>query len=223
LNSQATVHVATKVSTGTQGSITLNTDSALTIGSITGTGNTLAAPNTIQINSGGTLGGGGTINAQKVINGGTVAPGDPTTLTIAGDYTQTANGVLVLAIGGPDSADSDHLAIDGMFAVETGAVLQLDFIDGFAPTAGETFDLIDYQTIDPLNAAFSQVDIEGLQAGFEYVVTPVGGDVTNFQLTALNDGVSTVPEPSTYALIAVGLLILGFCPRSTRVRKPAFL
>ena len=67
-----------------------------------------------------------------------------------------------------------------------GSVLELDFINGFAPHAGDTFDLVAYGS---LTGNFSTIDIEGLNPGFQYTLAPDGSG--NLQLTALNDGVPT--------------------------------
>jgi hypothetical protein len=78
---------------------------------------------------------------------------------------------------------------------------------------GETFNLIGYKSLDPLSFGFSSVDITGLAAGFDYVITPVGTGGTNFQLTALNNGVSTTPEPSTWALVLASISLIAFKAR----------
>ncbi len=168
------------------------------------------------INYGGSLTGGGTVNAN-VFNAGTVAPGDPQTMTINGNYTQLAGGILVLDVDGVASNDYDQLDVTGELSIEPGATLELDFGKGFAPTIGETFNLVDYGSLDPGNAAFTTVDITGLADGFLYAITPVGTDGTDFQLTALNDGISTTtPEPSTWVLLLAGMFLLGFVSRRMR-------
>jgi T5SS/PEP-CTERM-associated repeat protein len=199
LTGGATIHASSTVSAGINGTIDA-TGGAITIGS----NDTAATLGEILINTGGVLAGNGTFIANKVINGGNIVPGDPTTMHIQGDYEQTANGVLTLDIAGAGAGDYDTLDITGALKIDSGATLKLNFIDGFAPTLGETFDLIGYQTVDPLNASFTTVDIEGLAPGFDYTLTPVGLGGTDVQLTALNDALTAVPEPSTYALLLLG-------------------
>ena len=150
---------------------------------------------------GGTLGGSGTING-KLINGGTVNPGDPQTLTVNGDYQQLSGGLLQIAIAGRTMPEFDHLNVTGHVTLDMGANLELDFINGFAPKTGDKFDFL--QSGDALIAAnFSNITITGLAPGFQYVVAPDG--VGSFALVALNDGVSTtnVPEPRTVALLGL--------------------
>ena len=60
--------------------------------SITGT-----IGSTTTVDSGATLEGGGTINGD-IVNNGNVAPGDPTTMTVNGNYTQNSGGNLQVQI-----------------------------------------------------------------------------------------------------------------------------
>jgi hypothetical protein len=99
--------------------------------------------------------------------------------------------------------------VTGDLTLDAGATLQLDFIDGFAPTTGETFNLVDYGSLRSLTTDFTTVDITGLATGFNYTLTPVGIGGTDFQFTALNNGVSTTPEPSTYLLVLAGMSFLA--------------
>jgi T5SS/PEP-CTERM-associated repeat protein len=175
----------------------------------------LTANGGVMVNAGGLLGGGGTIHGN-VTNAGTVAPGDPQTTTIDGNYTQVAGGFLMLSLAGNAPGDYDQFNVTGELSVESGSALQLNFIDGFAPTLGETFDLVNYGTLDPLNVSFSTVDVTGLASGFEYALTPVGTGETDFQLTALNNAVSTTPEPSTWALVLASISLIAFKARRMR-------
>jgi hypothetical protein len=171
----------------------------------------------VNINAGGGLIGqgvvSGTVNGTvngNVSNAGTVAPNDPQTMTINGNYTQLATGNLVFALDGADSVDYDHLVVTGEISIQPGATLTLNFENGFAPTKGEIFNLVDYGTLDSLNADFSNLTLTGLAPGFDYLFTPVGTGGTDFQLTALNNGVATTtPEPSTWFLLITGLTLLA--------------
>ncbi len=165
-------------------------------GSVTGT----------VFNFGGIVGGSGTINGT-LINAGVVAPGDPQTLSIQGDYEQMGGGTLELVIAGLDALRQDHLSITGSLSLLDGAQLKLEFIDGFAPKTGDRFDLIDFGTLDPAANHFSIVDIEGLEPGFQFTLGQDGAG--KFALTALNDGISNVPEPRAILLVETGLAILA--------------
>ncbi|HSI14708.1 MAG TPA: autotransporter domain-containing protein [Chthoniobacter sp.] len=72
---------------------------------------TLITPRT-SINPGGTLSGKGYIEGNVFNFGGNVAPGDsPGTLTIRGNYIQTAEGTLTIEVKGAKSGEHDLLAV----------------------------------------------------------------------------------------------------------------
>jgi hypothetical protein len=99
---------------------------------------TLVAPN-VDLN-GGSLTGSGTIQAN-VINAGTVAPGDTVgTLTIQGNYTQTANGVLLIQIGGANAYG--QLAVTGTATL--AGTLQVSFVNGYVPAVGTDFEILTF-------------------------------------------------------------------------------
>lgn len=140
---------------GAPGTLTIAADGAVTVGE--------AAPvaGSLVIGNGGTLSGHGTIlapggaGAGGGVNNfaGTVAPGaSPGTLTIDGDYTQGAAGVLEIEIGGPvTGANHDQLVVTGTATFEEGARIRLILIDPdpgdgveevFLPHAGAVFQIL---------------------------------------------------------------------------------
>jgi autotransporter-associated beta strand protein len=89
------------------------------------------------VNPGGTLGGVGTIGGNVSNNGGVVAPGDaPGTLTIGGNYTQSATGTLTIQIAGIGAGQFDVLAVGGTATLN--GTLQLVRLNNFQYKAGET-------------------------------------------------------------------------------------
>src|SRR5438445_6233450 len=88
-------------------------------------------------NEGGTISGTGTLKGT-VINAGQVNPGGselPGILTVTGDYTQTAAGVLNLEIGGPSVGNQyDRLAISG--AATLDGTCNVSLINHFQPEPG---------------------------------------------------------------------------------------
>ena len=128
---------------------------------------------------------------------------DPSIVTVLGDFTLMPGGLLSLDIAGTTPDLFSQLIIGG-FGVFDGTI-DFDFINGFAPHAGDQFDLITALG----GADFSQASFQilGLQPGFEYTDTFSGG---HFILTALNDGVSTTaaPEPGTLLLFGLALFTM---------------
>jgi hypothetical protein len=195
-----------------QASVTVQGGTGKTFGSWTG--------GVITIGNGNlTFAGGNTaLGDNIVVNGGTgtVYNNDPLMvampITITGSFDESGTGKLdlLLSSAGFGSLDvSGHGTFDG--------TLVLDFIDGFAPKEGETFDVID----DPDGATIdlAATDILGLERGFEYSTSFADGE---FTVTALNNGVSAsqVPEPGPVGLLGAGLLALWSWVRRRRDPEP---
>ncbi len=103
---------------------------------------TLTANSTVTI-SGGVLSGAGTVNGD-VVNAALVSPGDsPGTLTINGNYTQTAAGALNVEISGPDPGTGyDQLAISGT-ATLAGA-FNIVMVKNSVPDYGTRFHVLTF-------------------------------------------------------------------------------
>jgi hypothetical protein len=103
---------------------------------------------------GSTLTGGGVI-AGNVVNSGLVSPGaSPGRLSISGNYTQNANGTLVIDIEGNDNSNPLNLQFDFleiMGNANLSGTLAVD-LEGYTPLQGEQFTIVDANT---LSGAFS--------------------------------------------------------------------
>jgi fibronectin-binding autotransporter adhesin len=166
---------------------------------LVGAGSTLTATQ-ILVGTSGLLGGTGTINGNVVLDGGTLAPGaSPGTLNIVGSLN-VLSGVIRLEIGGTAPGQFDVLNVTGATTIANATII-LDFVDGFAPTAGDVFAL--FTGSSPPAFEDVTVVVEGLAPGFAFTV-PQGNPLT---IMALNDGISTtgVPEPASLALLGAGL------------------
>ena len=107
-----------------------------------------------------------------------------------------------------------QLAIGG-FGLFQGTI-DLDFINGFAPKTGDSFDLI--SALGGANFSGATFAIEGLAPGFQYSDAFSGGQ---FTVTAENDGVSTTPEPGTSWLVGGMLLIVSVGALRNRLKAKA--
>lgn len=99
----------------------------------------IAVGGALTIQAGAFLTGSGTIYAS-VTNSGTINPGGTGavgTLTIQGNYTQTASGVLNLELGGTTSGAFDQLAISGQASL--AGTLNVSLLPGYQPSHGDAF------------------------------------------------------------------------------------
>jgi hypothetical protein len=167
-----------------------------------------ASSGTINI-AGGKVTGAGTIQASLANTGGVVAAGSPTgTLALTGTYTQGAGGTLLADIGGSGAGTGYSVfAVGG--AASLGGTIEVDFVDGFVPTPGETFDVMTYSSVT---------------GGFQNVVAD---DFSNFQVDVLPGYVQIqiMPTPGPDGLLVSGLglgaipLVLRRRQRSNRTKK----
>ncbi|HET8923222.1 MAG TPA: hypothetical protein VFN26_09540 [Candidatus Acidoferrum sp.] len=95
--------------------------------------------------NGGILNGTGTITGNVINNGGHVQPGlspTPGTLTITGNYTQGAGGILDLALAGTTAGNFSVLAISGTATL--GGTLNALSFGGFTPPASSSFQVMTF-------------------------------------------------------------------------------
>ena len=99
-------------------------------------------------------------------------------------------------------ADFDRLLVAGNLTA--GGNILLSLIDGFAPSAGETFDIADFTTFTNGGYTF---DISGAQLdpGLEW-------DLSSFPATGT---IAVIPEPATTATLVAALALLTL-PRRRR-------
>jgi hypothetical protein len=95
---------------------------------------------------GGVLFGSGIINGN-VNNAGQIDVGNQIgVLTIAGNYTQTAVGILNIDVSGTTpGTDFDQLVISGRATLD--GTLNVNLVNGFTPSAGESFKIVEYGSI----------------------------------------------------------------------------
>jgi fibronectin-binding autotransporter adhesin len=129
---------------------------------------------------------------------------DPSTLNVLGNFTLAPDGTLVLDVDGTASGLFSVLNISGLGLFD--GTIDLDFIDGYAPKMGDSFDFVNI--LGEADFSTANVKIDGLAPGFVYTDTFSNG---SFDLVAQNDGVSTsaTPEPSTLWLFASALVVLS--------------
>ena len=183
----------------------------VTGGSITvGTAGSGAAPlNTLEVNTDGNLVAGGTITGNLVNNQGVIALGKvlPESLNVTGGFSQSG-GILKVLIAG--SSDFSQLNTTGAVNF-SGGTIEFDFINGFAPTSGESFQFLDPpQAVSIANTAYT---FTGLASGFLFSVAP---NANGLMFTANANGVATsspIPEPAADRLLLVSLAAMAMISR----------
>jgi len=133
---------------------------------------------TVQVQSGGILelDNGVTLTAD-VTNTGTLVLGNGTTTadaTIAGNYTQTSTGILDVKLGGTGAGRYDSLNVTGNVSLE--GTLNVSLVNGFVPTAGDSFQIITY--MGALTGDFTTENFPTLGNGNKFTTSSGGGSYT---------------------------------------------
>src|SRR5262249_42618417 len=135
--------------------------------------------------------------------------------TITGSYTQST-GVLNIDIGGTTAATQfDQLTISG--AASLNGTLNLDLINSFVPTLGETFDILNASSVGGTFATVNGTAINSMEhftVLYNMPANTVTLDVVSGPATSATffgrsgpGPASPTPEPSTLLLLVSGLLL----------------
>jgi len=187
------------------------------------------------VENAGTLKGLGTVGNLWVAQGGIVAPGhSPGCLTTTGNLG--VGGTYQAEIGGTTACSGyDQLDVTGTVTLDDGntppnqGILQLSIVNGFKPTAGQTFEIINNEGSSAVKDTFSGLP-EGSEvtiSGYVFKISYVGGTGNDVVLTV----VSVPKTPDTglgltsahIELPLVGALMMagGIYVISRRVKSPA--
>jgi hypothetical protein len=124
---------------------------------VVGSGATLGVSNGLFNLQGATVSGTGAISAN-VTNYGQVNPGGDGTagiLTITGSFTQTADGILSIDVGGYNAGtDFDQLNVSGALTLD--GTLTINLIGGFVPSTGNAFQVLNFNSVSGSFATVNQ-------------------------------------------------------------------
>ena len=188
------------------GGITNNANGSFNVGA----GTTATAGGAGFVNH-GLLKGAGTI-VGNVTSDGTVDPGaSPGELTIDGNYTQGVDGKLTIEIAGTGINEYDILNILGTATFVAGTTIDLKFVNGFAPTANDSFDFLKAYAFSG-DMSLISFAVLGLEPGFDFTTSFT--DTGTYSMMALTNSVSSVPIPGAVWMFGSGLLgLLGMARR----------
>jgi len=148
--------------------------------------------------AGGRLCGNGVLNGNLVVQGGVVSPGcSPGTLRISGDV-EFQGGTLQLEIAGTAAGRYDVLQVDGELSFAPGVVLDIVFVGGYVPQAGDSWTMLRVGSAANGMAGLS-LQLSGLPDG--YALALDGNGRFAFQTAA-------IPEPGSALLLLLGLISL---------------
>ena len=135
-----------------------------------------------------------------------LSPGNSVgTLTVDGEYTLNPGSTLLIEIGKDEQGNviADKLIVNGEATFESGSIIDIVLDDASSLAGGETFEGV-IITADNAASIFDDVKAAIRSYYFDITVTQSGNDIS---LTARLDP-NAVPEPSTWALLALGVVVL---------------
>jgi outer membrane autotransporter protein len=146
----------------------------------------------ININPGGNyIGVGGTIHGTLSFNGKNTTYDGPGIETIIGNYVQGPTGVLDIGVQGTVAGSPTGYSVVNVTGNATlGGTLELTYLNGFKPTAGETLDFLNVGGMTSGNfsavtiGGFLTLDISDTFGGGVLTITNVARDYTNPTLAA---------------------------------------
>jgi hypothetical protein len=161
--------------------------------------NTTAAFNAFVTGAGDFTGGG-----TSEFNGGFSPGNSPAQVDVAGDVVFGSGNTLLMELAGlTPGTQYDVLDIQGDAYLD--GILDIDFLGGFNPVAGDTFDLL---FAEVLHGSFGSSVLPGLNAGLvwdlQYLLNPTGTDTVRLSVQA-----QVVPVPAAAWLFGSALLLVG--------------
>jgi T5SS/PEP-CTERM-associated repeat protein len=132
------------------GTVTLDSTGQIAVGR-----GAFAGPGTFSVTSGGKLLGSGTVQGDVVVAAGKFAPGgSPGNFTIDGSFQQQTGGEMDILIGGV-TAGSGFCQVNITGDATLGGTLNVIFINGFIPPAGQTVTILNAAGV---SGTFAQVN-----------------------------------------------------------------
>ena len=167
----------------------------------------------LQVAGGGHLGGSGRVGANVRV-AGVFAPGhSPGYVEIEGDYVQDPGATLEIELAGTDASDFDRVVVEGNAYLS--GVIQVLLLDGFVPTSGDVFEVLLAAAILHLGVDIQLPDLGSeLSLQADWLSTEAGDSLVLRAQRGASAATTSLPEPATALLLAVGLVGLALWGRS---------
>jgi hypothetical protein len=162
------------------------------------------------VSAGGILKGTGT-TGDLTLNGGTLAPGNsPGLLTVAN--LNGNNGIFAFELGAPTTrgVTYDAINVSGLLTLGNSTAWTFSVLDNYAFQDADAYDLFNFDSIDA--AAF---DSAVLLAALPTLSDGLQWNVSSFTTDGI---VNVIPEPSTYASLLIGLILLALMKTKTKTK-----
>ncbi|HTT17731.1 MAG TPA: PEP-CTERM sorting domain-containing protein, partial [Candidatus Sulfotelmatobacter sp.] len=103
------------------------------------------------------------------------------------------------------------VAVGGGIQLDPGSLLDIELLNGFTPTDGETFDIMDAVLI---SGTFANAPTTGFEMdGFDWTITYDPGEIVLDAVSPVSGGGggggTNVPEPSSFVLLVAAMIGLG--------------
>jgi autotransporter-associated beta strand protein len=154
-----------------------------------------------SVAAGATLGGSGTLGGSLTASG-VVSPGAGVAagiLSVTGGATFATGSTALFQLGGTAANQFDQLNLTG--ALAAGGTLDIDLIGGFNPSAGNSFDILDFTTA---TGSFT-LSLPGLSGGLAWNTASL---LTTGTISVVSASVA-IPEPGSLVLAAGALAALA--------------
>lgn len=167
--------------------------------------------------SGATLGGTGSLGPVSVQSGGHLSPGSSPAILDTGNLSLTSGSEVVIEIGGttPGDAATNHDQLNVTGTVDLGgATLTLSTFNGYVPTPGSQFVIVNNDSNDAITGTFNGL-AEGasisnfLGSSLTATISYIGG-TGNDAVISIPDAVSVAVSPASVAESGSGILTYTF-------------
>ncbi|MGF1544973.1 MAG: hypothetical protein ACFB00_10810 [Parvularculaceae bacterium] len=148
-----------------------------------------------RVGSAGALRGGGSIGGDLSVAGALALEAGLNALAIEGDLVLDPTAALLFEIAGPD--EFGVLDVAGDLVADDGFTLELSFLDGAEPLAGQAFNLASIGGSALFDLAFVEIVADGLGEGFAFDLGLSDGFLT---LATIASPLGEVPLPGGIVL-----------------------